>query len=38
VTIEQLRAEMRARREQEIADRVARYNTAAPFRAINDIR
>jgi sec-independent protein translocase protein TatC len=42
VNIEQLRAEMRARREQEIADRVARYNNAAAFgtihRAINDIR
>lgn len=37
VDVEQLRAEARARREQEIAARVAAYNSPA-FKIINDIR
>ncbi|HEY8886056.1 MAG TPA: twin-arginine translocase subunit TatC [Candidatus Microsaccharimonas sp.] len=38
VNIEQLRAEAKARREQQIAQRVAMYNRTNPLRAINDIR
>jgi len=38
VNIEQLRAEAKARREQQIAERVALYNRTSPFKAINDIR
>lgn len=38
VDVERLHAEAKARREQQIAERVALYNHASPFRAINDIR
>jgi len=38
VNVEQLRAEAKARRDQQIAERVALYNHASPFKAINDIR
>ncbi|MDB5179622.1 MAG: tatC [Candidatus Saccharibacteria bacterium] len=38
VNVEQLRAEAKARREQQIAERVALYNRSSPFKAINDIR
>lgn len=38
VNVEQLHAEAKARREQQIAARVARYNTTASLRAINDVR
>lgn len=39
VNVEQLRADAKARREQQIAERVALYNrTSSSLRAINDIR
>jgi sec-independent protein translocase protein TatC len=38
VNIEQLRAEAKARRDQQIAERVALYNHSTSFKAINDIR
>lgn len=38
VNIDKLRAEAKARREQQIAERVALYNHATPLRAMNDIR
>lgn len=38
VNVEQLRAEAKARREQQIAERVALYNHPTSFKAINDIR
>jgi sec-independent protein translocase protein TatC len=38
VNVEQLRAEAKARRDQQIAERVALYNQTSPFKAINDIR
>jgi hypothetical protein len=38
VNVEQLHADAKARREQQIAERVALYNRSSPFKAINDIR
>jgi len=38
VNIETLRAQIREKREQQIAQRVAMYNNAASLRIINDIR
>ena len=37
VNVQELQAQIRARREQEIADRIAQYNNPA-FKVINDIR
>jgi sec-independent protein translocase protein TatC len=38
VNVEALRAQVKAQREQQIAQRVAMYNNAASLRIINDIR